>query len=460
MKPRVRFAPSPTGALHIGGARTALFNWLFAKHHGGQFILRVEDTDRERSTKEFEESILDGMKWLGMSWDEGPFYQTERMDIYKEHVDKLLGEGKAFKCTCTPEEIEAMRETAKAEGKKPKYDGSCRNGPKDPDRPAVVRFRAPDTGTTEFHDICRGTISFDNSELDDLIIARSDGTPTYNFTVVVDDVTMRMTHVIRGDDHINNTPKQVLLYKALGYEVPEFAHLPMIHGPDKKKLSKRHGAASVMEYQEMGFLPEALVNYLARLGWAHGDQEIFSTEELIEKFDLPEVGSSASVFDTEKLTWVNSQHIIQKSPGELVDLVAPFLKNLGLDIADRGYAEKVMELNRERGKTLKEIAEISIYFFTDNISMNEKASEKWLGDEGKAVLKTLVEKLSTIDSFDPDHLSPVFKAFAEEKELKMVKLAQPVRVALTGDTASPGIFEVMQTLGKEKTLERMKAAIS
>jgi glutamyl-tRNA synthetase len=446
--------------LHIGGARTALFNWLFARHHGGSFILRIEDTDRERSTKEFEESILQGMKWLGINWDEGPFYQTERMDIYKTHVKKLLDDGRAFLCTCTQAELDLMREKAMASGANPKYDGSCRTSPKHPDKPAVVRFRAPDSGTTEFHDICRGTITFDNSQLDDLIIARSDGTPTYNFTVVVDDVTMGITHVIRGDDHINNTPKQVLLYQALGYEVPQFAHLPMIHGPDKKKLSKRHGAASVTEYRDMGFLPEAMVNYLARLGWAHGDQEIFTLAELIEKFDLPEVGNSASVFDAEKLTWVNAQHMMNLPARKLLDFVMPFLNELGLASLDSDYAEKVITTTRERAHTLKELAAISTYFFTDKIEMDESAVAKWLDAGGISILTALEQKLSGLISFDAQSLSQIFKSLAEEKNLKMVNLAQPVRVALTGNTASPGIYEVMETLGREKTLSRIKRAIS
>jgi glutamyl-tRNA synthetase len=459
MTVRVRFAPSPTGTLHVGGARTALFNWLFARHEGGKFYLRIEDTDRERSTKEFEQSILDGMRWLGMDWDEEPVYQSQRMDLYKEHVKKLLDEGKAYPCTCTPEELDEKRKQAMAEGRKPKYDGTCRKTPAHPDRPAAIRFKAPKEGQTTFHDICRGSITFENTELDDLIIARSDGTPTYNFTVVVDDVTMKMTHIIRGDDHISNTPKQVLLYQALDYALPEFAHLPMIHGPDKKKLSKRHGATSVIEYQDMGLLPEAVVNYLSRLGWAHGDQEIFTHDELIEKFDLDVVGKSPSIFDMEKLTWVNTQHMAKYSVSELTDLTKPFIEKLGIHVKDLEYASKVMEVERERGKTLKELAEVSAFFFRERVEIEEKASSKWLKEESIERLRALREKLSALDEFNMESLSKIFEETVQETGLKMLKIAQPVRVALTGTTASPGIFEVMTILGKDRTLNRLDAVI-
>ncbi|MFH0799336.1 MAG: glutamate--tRNA ligase [Pseudomonadota bacterium] len=459
MKPRVRFAPSPTGSLHIGGARTALFNWLFARHSGGTFILRVEDTDLERSTKEFEKSILDGMKWLGMDWDEGPYYQTQRMDLYKEHVGKLLGSGKAYRCSCTQEEIEAMRQKAMAVGGKPKYDGTCRGGQKHPDKPSVVRFKAPTDGATEFHDICRGTVRTENAELDDLIIARSDGSPTYNFTVVVDDVTMGITHVIRGDDHINNTPRQVLLYEALGFPAPEFAHLPMIHGPDKKKLSKRHGATSVIEYEKMGYLPDAMVNYLARLGWAHGDQEIFTREELIAKFDMPAVGSAASIFDAEKLGWVNSQHLLKLPNETLVELTRPFWSELGISIDDAAYAARAMATVRVRGDTLKKLAELSAFYFRDAIEIDPKAAAKWLGGEYAARLKELHTKLASEEEFSEASLSKIFDAEIAKAGIKMTEIAQPVRVALTGGTASPGLFEVMAVLGKDRVLKRLGAVL-
>lgn len=457
MKPRVRFAPSPTGALHIGGARTALFNWLFARHLGGTFILRIEDTDLERSTKEFEKSILEGMKWLGMDWDEGPYYQTQRMELYKEHVARLLSEGKAYRCTCTQEELEAKRAKAMAEGGKPKYDGKCRDGSASPDKPAVIRFKAPLEGTTEFHDICRGTISFDNRELDDLIIARSDGSPTYNFTVVVDDVTMKITHVIRGDDHINNTPRQVLLYEALGYEVPEFAHLPMIFGPDRKKLSKRHGATSVIEYEKMGFLPEAMMNYLARLGWAHGDQEIFSKGELIEKFDLNAVGSAASIFDVEKLKWVNAQHMLRHTNEELAGLVLPFASKLGVTIQDKANAARAMELGKVRATTLMELAEKTAFFFRDKIEIDPKAAAKCLKQDNIEMLKKLRQKLEALDTFNEQTLQKTFEEFSSAAGLKTGDIAQPLRVALTGSTASPGIFEVLAILGKDTTIKRISA---
>lgn len=459
-KPRVRFAPSPTGSLHIGGARTALFNWLFARHHRGTFILRIEDTDLERSTNEFEQSILDGIKWLGMDWDEGPYYQTQRMEFYKEHVQKLLSQGKAYPCTCSPEELDKKRQEAMARGGKPKYDGTCRNGRAHPSRPAVIRFKAPQSGTTEFHDICRGTIRFDNTELDDLIIARSDGTPTYNFTVVVDDVTMAITHVIRGDDHINNTPRQVQLYQALGYPVPEFAHLPMIYGPDKKKLSKRHGATSVIEYKKMGYLPEAMVNYLARLGWAYGDQEIFTRTELIEKFDLSVVGSSASVFDIEKCKWVNAQHLLVKSNDELFDLVKPFLVELGLSSNDRAYAAKVMAIERVRAGTLQELADLSAFFFREEVDLDPKAASKWFSTESLARLETLRTSISELTNCDEGSLTNIFNEMATKTNLKMTEIAQPVRVALTGSTASPGIYEVMAILGKDRILRRLDLAIA
>lgn len=459
-KPRVRFAPSPTGTLHIGGARTALFNWLFARHHGGTFVLRIEDTDLERSTKECEQSILDGMTWMGLQWDEEPVYQTQRMSLYKEHVRKLLDEGKAYRCSCTPEELETKRKAALAAGQKPKYDGKCRKNPPPVGTPAAIRFKAPETGTTTFHDICRGQISFENSELDDLIIARSDGTPTYNFTVVVDDVLMKMTHIIRGDDHLNNTPRQVLLYQAFNYPIPEFAHLPMIYGPDRKKLSKRHGATSVFEYKDMGFLPSAMMNYLARLGWSSGDQEIFTIEELISKFDLNQVGANPAIFDLEKLRWVNSQHLAKYSAPDLVELTRPFLQQLDVTITDRAYAGHAIGSERERGKTLKELAEISAFYFRDDVSFDEAAAKKWLDPQGKKILTTLRERLSALSPWSAESIAPIFDTLGKETGLKMVNLAQPVRVAMTGTTVSPGIYEVLTILGRERSLKRLDQAIN
>ncbi len=459
-KPRVRFAPSPTGALHIGGARTALFNWLFARHLGGTFVLRIEDTDRERSTKENETTILEGMRWLGLDWDEGPFYQTDNMELYKKEVERLLDEGKAYRCTCTREELDAKRKEAMKEGRKPKYDGTCRERNIPGDVQSVIRFKAPQEGSTAFHDICRGTITFENKELDDLIIARSDGTPTYNLTVVVDDVSMKMTHIIRGDDHINNTPRQVLLYKALGYDVPEFAHLPMIHGSDKKKLSKRHGATSVTEYEGMGYLSDAMVNYLSRLGWSSGDQEIFTREELIEKFELSSVGSSPSIFDIEKLQWVNSNHIAKLSDDELVEIAMPFLKEIGIEIDDKAYAARAIATERERGKTLCELAEISAFYFRDRIEIDPKSAKKWLNETGKETLSRIHTALDELTEWNEDEIGKTFKSLMEEMELKMLKLAQPVRVALTGTTVSPGIYEVLAILGRERSLKRIDTALT
>ena len=329
---RTRFAPSPTGFLHIGGARTALFNWLYTRRYGGTFILRIEDTDQVRSTEESTRAILDAMAWLGLNWDEGPYFQAERVNIHREMVQKLIDTGNAYYCTCTPEELEAKRKKALAEGRKPKYDGTCRDRGLPRSSASVVRFRGPEAGITVMHDLIKGNISFNNEELDDLIIERADGYPTYNFAVVVDDAQMGITHVIRGDDHVNNTPKQIQIYEALGYEVPLFGHVPMILGSDRARLSKRHGATSVMAYQEMGYLPEALVNYLVRLGWSHGDQEIFTMEELVREFSLEAVGKSAAVFNPEKLLWLN-QHYIMAYPAErLVESVISLWVKRGLDV--------------------------------------------------------------------------------------------------------------------------------
>ena len=466
-KVRVRFAPSPTGSLHIGGARTALFNWLFARHEDGAFILRIEDTDRERSTEEFTKTIMDGMKWLGFEWDEGPYHQMDRMNLYREHVEKLLKEGKAYRCYCSAEELEAKRQQALKEGRKPKYDGKCRDiiPPHPPlekggEGGFVIRLKAPQEGVTAIDDICRGHIEFDNKELDDLIILRSDGTPTYNFTVVVDDVTMNITHVIRGDDHLNNTPRQVLIYEAFGYPLPIFAHLPMIFGSDKKKLSKRHGATAVIDYQAMGYLPEAVVNYLARLGWSYKDQEIFTREEMIERFDLSVVGKAPSVFDIEKLQWVNSQHLAKYSDEQLVDLALPFLKELGFTVDDRAYAAKALASERERGRTLKQLAEISAFYFRDHIDYDPTAAGKWLGEKGKGTLKTLRDRLAKLDDFSELQIAKVFDEILAELDLKMLDVAQPCRVAMTGTTVSPGIHLVLSILGKKRMLDRIDKAIA
>ncbi len=461
---RVRFAPSPTGALHIGGVRTALFNWLFARHHNGKFILRIEDTDQTRSTDESIRIILDGMKWLGLDWDEGPFRQTERMDIYKEHVDRLLNSGKAYYCYCTPEELDARRKAAMAAGKPPKYDRKCRSltSPVAGRTPAV-RFLSSDEGQTIVRDMIRGAVTFENQQLDDLIIQRSDGLPTYNFAVVVDDVTMNITHVIRGDDHLNNTPRQIQLYQALGYDPPKFAHLPMILGSDKTKLSKRHGATAVTEYIDLGYLPEALVNYLSRLGWSSGDQEIFSNQELIAKFSLESVGKAPSVFNPEKLLWLNHHYIQQANADRIAKLVLDLLMKDGIvrpgREPDREWFKKLVTILTERSHTLVEMKTGALPFLVDEITMDEKARAKHLTPDVAPLLSELIGRLKSVEPFSHDEVEKVFNALVAEKGIKLGKLAQPVRVALTGGTVSPGIFEVLEVMGKEKTIKRIEAAI-
>ncbi len=461
---RVRFAPSPTGALHIGGVRTALFNWLFARHHGGKFILRIEDTDQTRSTDDSIRIILDGMKWLGLDWDEGPFRQTERMNIYREHVDRLLKQGQAYYCYCTPEELDARRKEAMAAGRPPKYDRKClsRKTPVEGRTPAI-RFLSSDEGQTIVRDLIRGAVTFDNQQLDDLIIQRSDGLPTYNFAVVVDDVTMNISHVIRGDDHLNNTPRQIQLYKAFGYEPPEFAHLPMILGSDKTKLSKRHGATAVTEYIDLGYLPEALVNYLSRLGWSSGDQEIFSRQELIEKFSLDSVGKAPSVFNPEKLLWLNHHYIQQAEAGRLAGLVLDLLRKDGIIASDkepdREWLKKLVKILTERSHTLVEMKTAAIPFVVNDVPMDEKAKAKHLTPDIAPLLSTLANQLKTVEPFTHAEIEKVFNALVAEKGLKLGKIAQPVRVALTGGTVSPGIYEVIEVMGKEITIKRIEAAV-
>lgn len=458
MTVRTRFAPSPTGYLHIGGARTALFNLLFARHNGGKFVLRIEDTDVARSTKESIQAILDGMNWLGLNWDEGPCFQSQRFDIYKKHAYELLEKRLVYRCYCTPEELEERRQAAMKEGRTPKYDSRCRERTDSPDLPFALRFKVP-AGATSFNDLIKGVISFDNSTIEDLIILRSDGTPTYNFCVVVDDATMDITHVIRGDDHINNTPKQMLLYDALGHNLPEFAHLPMILGADKTRLSKRHGATSVMAYKDMGYLPHALVNYLARLGWSFGDQEIFSFKELVEKFTLESVGKSSGVFNPEKLLWLN-QHYIKETPvEELSELLAPFLEELGAKAAGDPRLPNIVKTLRERARTLKEMAEHALFYFKEKIEYEEKAAQKFMVPENLEIFKALTEKLKAIPDFIEPDIEAAFNALLEEKGLKLGKVAQPVRVALTGGTVSPGIYEMIAAMGKDRVISRLEEAI-
>ncbi|MEW6067643.1 MAG: glutamate--tRNA ligase [Nitrospirota bacterium] len=461
---RVRFAPSPTGHLHIGGARTALFNWLFARHNKGMFILRIEDTDRTRSTEEYIDSIIEGMKWLNLDWDEGPYRQTDRFEVYRGYADKLVTEGKAYYCYCTPEELEQRRKEALSQGKTLKYDGRCRDLEKPvPAIKPAIRFKMPQEGETIVDDLIKGRVVFDNTQLDDLIIVRSDGTPTYNFTVVVDDVDMNITHVIRGDDHLNNTPKQLHIYNALGYKVPLFAHLPMILGADKARLSKRHGATSVMAYKEMGYLSEALVNYLVRLGWAYGDQEVFTREELIKYFSFENVGKSSAVFNPEKLLWLNSQYIMNSSPERLAELVIPFLiKEKIIEEGkplNREWLSKAVITLKERSRTLSELANSLRYYIADFIEYDEKAKKKFLNKNNLIYLTEVKDGLETLDNFTALELEKIFKSIVEKHNTKLGNIAQPVRVAMTGKTESPGIFEVIEIVGKEKTLKRLEKAI-
>lgn len=462
---RVRFAPSPTGYLHVGGVRTALFNWLFARHEKGVFILRIEDTDRERSTPEAIQAILDGMKWVGLDWDEGPVYQTDRLAVYQEQADRLLAEGKAYRCYCTEEELEARRKEALARKELPKYDGRCRR--RSAAAPAgvspVTRFVSPQDGQTTVHDLIKGEVTFDNAQLDDLVLVRSNGVPTYNFGVVVDDAWMAITHVIRGDDHLNNTPRQILLYRALGYEPPQFGHLSMILGMDKVKLSKRHGATSVLEYQEAGYLPEALVNYLVRLGWSHGDQEVFSMQEMIEKFSLENITRSPAAFNPEKLLWLNGHYLKTVDTKRVADLLIPFLRKRGvLDGGaqpDSAWLEKLVVALRERSQTLVEMADKAAPFFQESVLMDQDAAKKFLTPAVRPAFARLVAVLDQASVFEHDALEQGFKSVLAETGLSMGKLAQPVRVALTGGTVSPGIFDVMALLGRERTLARLKKAI-
>ncbi len=457
---RVRFAPSPTGFLHIGGARTALFNYLLARKEGGTFILRIEDTDVARSTQESVDAILEAMDWLGLSYDEGPYYQSQRSDLYREKIAQLIDEGKAYRCYCTPEQLEAKRQAAMKKGLKPKYDGTCRNRTDQPDdEPYVIRFRAPDDGETSFADRIKGPITFQNSELDDLIIQRTDGTPTYNFVVVVDDATMGLTLIVRGDDHINNTPRQILLYRALGFDVPEYAHVPMILGSDKTRLSKRHGATSVMAYRDMGYLPEAMVNYLVRLGWSYGDDEIFSMEELVEKFSLDNVGKSAGVFNPEKLLWLNQHYIQTGDPHRLGELLKRHLADLGLSTEGGPVLSDVVETLQDRAKTLVEMAEGAAFYYRDEIEFDPKAREKFLAPEKKEVLETVAAHLESLDRFDHEGVEQAFKAIMEDTGLKLGKIGPSVRVALTGGTTSPSIFETIAALGRERTVQRLRRAI-
>lgn len=457
---RTRFAPSPTGLLHIGGVRTALFSWLYARRFGGDFILRIEDTDRERSTDAATQVILDGMAWLGLHSDEGPYFQTRRMDRYREVIGQFLQSGHAYHCYCSKEELEAMRARQTAAKQKPRYDGTCRDR-REP-RPGVepvVRFRNPLDGNVVVEDVIHGNVAFDNAELDDLIIARSDGSPTYNFCVVVDDMDMRITHVIRGDDHLNNTPRQINMLKALGATLPVYAHVPMILGADGAKLSKRHGAVSVLQYREEGYLPEALLNYLVRLGWSHGDQEVFSLQDMTQLFDIRDVNKSASAFNPDKLLWLNQQHIMRSTPEYLATYLKPLLAASGVLVEDDRKLAAVAKAQQERAKTLKEMAQNSLFFFQELPGYDEKAAKKNLTADSVAALSAVMAKLSELQEWTAAAVHDAINQVASSLSVGLGKVAQPIRVAVSGTTVSPPIDATLEVLGRETTLARLERAL-
>jgi glutamyl-tRNA synthetase len=461
MTTTTRFAPSPTGYLHVGGARTALFSWLYARKHGGQFILRIEDTDLERSTQESVDAILQGMTWLGLEYDQGPFYQTHRFDRYKDIIQQLLNQGDAYYCYCSKDELEQLRNEQMANKEKPRYNGKCRHLPAQPEdeRERVIRFKNPTDGVVTIPDLVKGEIVVGNKELDDLIIARGDGTPTYNLTVVVDDMDMQVTHVIRGDDHINNTPRQMNILKALNAQLPKYAHLPMILGSDGARLSKRHGAVSVMQFRDDGYLPEALLNYLVRLGWSHGDQEIFSIDEMIEFFELENVNGSASTFNMEKLLWLNHHYIMHSDPAHVARHLSWHIGQLGIDPTEGADLVDVVKAQRERCKTLVEMAAASVYFYKDFDSYDEKAAKKNFTQGSDEVLAKLHEAFSAVTYWNGEILHHIVHNVAETLELGLGKVAQPLRVAVCGSAVSPAIDVTLSLLGKERTLNRLQKAI-
>ncbi len=456
---RTRFAPSPTGYLHLGGARTALFSWLFARHFGGVFVLRIEDTDLQRSTEESIQAILDGMQWLGLDYDEGPFYQTKRMDRYTEVLKKLLASGDAYYCNCSKERLEKMREAQMARKEKPRYDGHCRDLNLTAAAGMVIRFKNPQEGDASFDDLIRGKIVVHNSELDDLVIMRSDGTPTYNFSVVVDDADMEITHVVRGDDHINNTPRQINIMRALHATPPAYAHVPMILGADGKRLSKRHGAVSVLQYHDSGYLPEAMLNFLVRLGWSHGDQEIFSREEMVELFNLDAVSRSPAAFNPEKLAWLNQHYFKTLDPAVIAKPFADQLKRLNIDYQQGPALEDVISIQAERSKTLEEMAERSRFFYEDFAQYDAKAAAKNLKADVVDALRDIRHRFQDLNNWEKDILHRVVVEVAEAKDLKLGKVAQPVRVAVTGGTVSPPIDVTLLLIGRARVLQRLDRAI-
>jgi glutamyl-tRNA synthetase len=457
---RTRFAPSPTGFLHIGGLRTALFCWLYARRHGGQFILRIEDTDLERSTEAAIQQILDGMEWAGLIQDEGPFFQTKRFERYKEVIEEMLAEGTAYRCYCTKEELEQMRAQQTARGEKPRYDGRWRERTDSlPGAPFVVRFKNPLTGEVVVDDVVHGPVVFQNSELDDLIIARSDGTPTYNFCVVVDDMDMQITHVIRGDDHLNNTPRQLNMLLALGAKAPVYAHLPMILGADGAKLSKRHGAVSVLQYRDDGFLPEAVLNYLARLGWSHGDQEIFTIEEMIRLFDIADVNKSASAFNFEKLAWLNQQHMMRVPAARIVPVLRWHLDREGIQAGNDAQLEQIIVVQRERAKTLREMALNSVFFFRAPTTYDEKAVRKHVTPEALTLLSDALQELAQLQDWSATAIHQLISNFSAARGISLGKLAQPMRLAVCGGTVSPPIDATLAILGKLESQSRLARAL-
>lgn len=460
-KIKTRFAPSPTGYLHVGGARTALYSWLFSRHNKGEFVLRIEDTDLERSTQPAIDAIMDGMNWLNLNWDEGPYYQTKRFDRYNQVIDQMLAAGTAYRCYCSKERLEKLREDQMAKGEKPRYDGCCRHGDHNhtPDEPHVVRFLNPQEGSVIFDDKIRGPIEFSNQELDDLIIRRTDGSPTYNFCVVIDDWDMEITHVIRGEDHINNTPRQINILKALGAPVPEYAHVSMILGDDGKKLSKRYNAVSVMQYRDDGYLPEALLNYLVRLGWSHGDQEIFSIDEMIKDFTLEAISKSASAFNTDKLLWLN-HHYINTLPAEQVAVHLDWhIKQQNIDTSNGPSLVELIKLLGERCKTLKEMAESCHYFYVDFDSFEETAAKKHLRPVARQPLEVVRDKLSAITDWTAENVHKAIQETAEELEVGMGKVGMPLRVAVTGAGQSPTLDVTVHAIGKARSIARINKAL-
>ncbi|MEE4378968.1 MAG: glutamate--tRNA ligase [Candidatus Competibacteraceae bacterium] len=459
---KTRFAPSPTGYLHIGGARTALFSWLYARKHGGPFVLRIEDTDLERSTPESVNAILEAMVWLGLDYEEGPFYQTQRFERYREVLQQLLAAGQAYYCYCTKEELEALRSQQMADKEKPRYDGRYRDyqGPPRDGVEPVIRFKNPLDGSVVLEDLIRGKIIINNSELDDLIIARADGSPTYNFCVVVDDMDMGITHVIRGDDHINNTPRQINILQALGAPIPQYAHVPMILGSDGKRLSKRHGAVGVMQYRDEGYLPEALLNYLVRLGWAHGDQEIFSLDEMIQLFDLTNVNKAPSAFNTEKLLWLNQHYLKNSDPVHVARHLSWHMGQLGIDPSQGPALTEIVKAFRERAKTLQEMAQASVFLYQDFASYDETAAKKHLTAAAKDPLSALNTALAELPQWQGELIHTTVQQTAEQLDLKLGKVAQPLRVAVSGKAVSPPIDVTLTLLGRDKTLQRIERAVA